>query len=86
MCRNDIGDSNSQDENPIIYKERQRRPIDAGSTVSGLPYRDFCGTVFKDTAGNPVDDEPVWNDDLGMIGFYQPDMSTGTSEFISNYW
>ena len=55
-------------QRPIIYKERQRRDMLPGTTVS--PVRGFCETVFRDQHGEPMDVEPSFDEEVGKLGIY----------------
>jgi len=70
---------------PIIYKERQRRPMRPGTRVS--PVRGFCETIFRDQHGVAVPElEPTFDEESGKLGiaWYAPN---GTRiQFHDDFW
>merc|ERR1712196_377578 len=61
--------TSSVDENKVIYKERQRRPMQPDAPL--VPYiRGFCETSFRNRDGSFSGAEPVWDDDLQLLGVW----------------
>ena len=72
-------------ERPIIYKERQRRPLLPGTAVA--PVRGFCDPIFRDQDGNEVADlEPQFDEASGKLGIYWRDASGEVVQFWDDYW
>ena len=69
---------------PVIYKERNRRPLVLGSTVS--PVRGFCDSVFRDQHGNPTHQEPTWDEESGKLGVYWYNPDGSVLQFHDDYW
>ena len=86
-CTNDVFDDWESVRQPIIYKERQRRPLEAESLDSGLPVRGFCDTVFRDRDGNAIADmEPIWNEDVGKLGLMWKFPNGTVDRFWDDFW
>lgn len=71
-------------QRPIVYKERQRRPLKPGTKVS--PVRRFCETFFRDQYGMPIAQEPNFDETAGKLGIYWYKEDGSVLKFHDDYW
>ena len=71
-------------QRPIVYKERQRRPLEPGTSVS--PVRHFCDTVFRDQYGQPMAQEPSFDTVAGKLGIYWYSPDGSVLQFHDDFW
>jgi len=74
---------------PVVYKERQRRDLDPGDTIS--PVRGFCETHFRNpnSATDPLGDSgavPVWNPELERLGVWTFLDDGSRDAFYGDFW